>query len=78
MNGDVTRNHYERLTAGYDQNWAYSPEFLAWMTGCILGGYRSPMVTWSPTSAAAPACRHLSRPPPATGPQHMAGRARPA
>ena len=36
MNGDVTRNHYERLTAGYDQNWAYSPEFLAWMTGCIL------------------------------------------
>ena len=36
MNGDVTRNHYDRLAATYDQNWAYSPEFLAWMTGCIL------------------------------------------
>ena len=36
MNGDVTRDHYDRLAASYDQNWAYSPQFVAWMTGAIL------------------------------------------
>ena len=33
---DVTRDHYDRLAATYDENWAYSPDFLEWMTGCIL------------------------------------------
>jgi 2-polyprenyl-3-methyl-5-hydroxy-6-metoxy-1,4-benzoquinol methylase len=33
---DVTREHYDRLSATYEENWAYSPEFLDWMTGCIL------------------------------------------
>lgn len=32
--GDV--EHYERLAARFEMNWAYSPEFVAWMTGCIL------------------------------------------
>jgi hypothetical protein len=32
--GDV--EHYERLAARFEVNWAYSPEFVAWMTGCIL------------------------------------------
>ena len=36
MNGDVTREHYDRLAATYDENWAHSPEFIGWMTGCIL------------------------------------------
>jgi ubiquinone/menaquinone biosynthesis C-methylase UbiE len=36
LNGDVTREHYERLAATYDENWAYSPAFVEWMTGCIL------------------------------------------
>ena len=36
MNGDVTREHYDRLAATYDENWAYSPAFLEWMTGAIL------------------------------------------
>jgi SAM-dependent methyltransferase len=36
VNGDITRNHYDRLAATYDQNWAYTPEFVAWMTGAIL------------------------------------------
>jgi predicted TPR repeat methyltransferase len=36
VNGDVTRNHYDRLAATYDENWAYSPEFVKWMTGCIV------------------------------------------
>src|SRR3984957_5444914 len=31
MAKDVTRAHYHRLAASYDQNWAYSPEFTAWM-----------------------------------------------
>jgi len=35
VNGDLTRNHYDRLAASYDENWAYSAEFLGWMTGCI-------------------------------------------
>ena len=36
MNGDVTREHYDRLAATYDENWAFSPDFIEWMTGCIL------------------------------------------
>lgn len=36
MDGDVTREHYDRLAPSYDQNWAYSGEFVRWMTGCIL------------------------------------------
>jgi ubiquinone/menaquinone biosynthesis C-methylase UbiE len=35
VNEDVTREHYARLAATYDQNWAHSPEFIAWMTRCI-------------------------------------------
>lgn len=33
---NVTRDHYDRLAATYDENWAYSPAFMDWMTGCIL------------------------------------------
>lgn len=40
MNQDVTRAHYERLAATYDENWAYSPDFLEWMTACILARLR--------------------------------------
>jgi SAM-dependent methyltransferase len=36
VSGDVTRDHYDRLAATFDQNWAYSPQFVEWMTGCIL------------------------------------------
>lgn len=32
----VTRHHYERLAATYDENWAYSPAFMEWMTNCIV------------------------------------------
>ena len=35
MAKDVTRSHYDRLAASYDQNWAYSPEFTAWMSDRI-------------------------------------------
>ncbi|MEV6981833.1 class I SAM-dependent methyltransferase [Sphaerisporangium sp. NPDC051017] len=35
MRDDVTRVHYERLADKYDENWAYSPEFIRWMTGGI-------------------------------------------
>jgi ubiquinone/menaquinone biosynthesis C-methylase UbiE len=35
VNENVTREHYARLAATYDQNWAHSPEFMTWMTGCI-------------------------------------------
>jgi 2-polyprenyl-3-methyl-5-hydroxy-6-metoxy-1,4-benzoquinol methylase len=34
--GDPARRHYERLAASYDQNWAYSPPYISWMTGRIL------------------------------------------
>jgi SAM-dependent methyltransferase len=34
--GDTTQAHYTRLAASYDQNWAYSPGFIAWMTRCLL------------------------------------------
>ena len=30
------RAHYDRLAGSYDENWAYSPDFIAWMTGQIL------------------------------------------
>jgi ubiquinone/menaquinone biosynthesis C-methylase UbiE len=33
---DETRAHYDRLADRYDENWVYSPEFITWMTGCIL------------------------------------------
>lgn len=33
---DGTQAHYGRLAASYDQNWAYSPSYIAWMTRCIL------------------------------------------
>lgn len=35
MNESVTRDHYARLAATYDENWAYSPAYLEWMTECI-------------------------------------------
>jgi SAM-dependent methyltransferase len=36
VNGDPTGEHYARLAATYDENYAYSPAFVEWMTGCIL------------------------------------------
>jgi ubiquinone/menaquinone biosynthesis C-methylase UbiE len=33
---DETQAHYDRLADSYDENWAYSPEFIDWMTGCIV------------------------------------------
>lgn len=33
---NVTRDHYNRLAASYDENWAYSPAFVEWMSECIL------------------------------------------
>ncbi|MGH3701386.1 MAG: class I SAM-dependent methyltransferase [Pseudonocardiaceae bacterium] len=38
--GEETRAHYDHLAPVYDQNWAYSPEFLEWMGGCILARLR--------------------------------------
>ncbi|TQL96111.1 methyltransferase family protein [Actinoallomurus bryophytorum] len=35
MQGE-TRAHYDRLADTYDENWAYSPEFIRWMTKCIV------------------------------------------
>ena len=35
MNEDVTREHYARLAATYDENWAHSPAYLDWMTEAI-------------------------------------------
>lgn len=35
MTGDVS-GHYERLAPRFDEDWAYTPAFAAWMTGCIL------------------------------------------
>lgn len=32
---NATQEHYARLAASYDENWAYSPAFVAWMTDCI-------------------------------------------
>jgi SAM-dependent methyltransferase len=31
-----TQAHYDRLADRYNENWEYSPEFIAWMSGCIL------------------------------------------
>lgn len=39
MRGE-TQAHYDRLAPVYDQNWAYSPDFLEWMSGCILARLR--------------------------------------
>ena len=36
VNGDITREHYERLAASYDQNWAHSARFMDWITGQIV------------------------------------------
>ncbi len=33
---EQTQAHYDRLAPVYDQNWTYSPDFLEWMSGCIL------------------------------------------
>lgn len=35
MGESAARDHYDRLAATYDENWAYSPAFVAWMTGCV-------------------------------------------
>ncbi len=32
MSGDITRDHYARLAATYDENWAHSPAFIEWMS----------------------------------------------
>jgi ubiquinone/menaquinone biosynthesis C-methylase UbiE len=37
---EETRAHYDRLASAYDQNWAYSRDFLEWMSGCILARLR--------------------------------------
>jgi ubiquinone/menaquinone biosynthesis C-methylase UbiE len=37
---EETQAHYDRLAPVYDQNWAYSPGFLEWMSGCILDRLR--------------------------------------
>lgn len=34
--GDSAQAHYNRLAASYDENWAYSPAYIAWMTRNIL------------------------------------------
>lgn len=33
---DRTQAHYDRLAASFNQNWAYSPAYIDWMTRCIL------------------------------------------
>jgi ubiquinone/menaquinone biosynthesis C-methylase UbiE len=47
VNGDVTREHYARLAATYDENYAYSPAFVEWMTGCILRRLRLASGDWA-------------------------------
>jgi ubiquinone/menaquinone biosynthesis C-methylase UbiE len=37
---EETLAHYDRLAPVYDQNWAYSSDFLGWMSGCILDRLR--------------------------------------
>jgi ubiquinone/menaquinone biosynthesis C-methylase UbiE len=37
---EETQAHYDRLAPVYDQNWAHSPDFLEWMSGCILARLR--------------------------------------
>jgi SAM-dependent methyltransferase len=36
VSDDSAQVHYGRLAASYDQNWVYSPAYIAWMTGRIL------------------------------------------
>ena len=62
MNENVTREHYARLAATYDENWAYSPEFIEWMTGAILRRLRITDHQVIDASAAAPACTREARP----------------
>lgn len=38
--GEGMRAHYDRLAPVYDQNWTYSPDFVEWMSGCILARLR--------------------------------------
>jgi ubiquinone/menaquinone biosynthesis C-methylase UbiE len=38
--GEETQGHYDRLAPVYDQNWAYSSDFLEWMSGCIFARLR--------------------------------------
>ncbi len=40
LNQDVTRAHYDRLAATFDENWAHSPDYVHWMTGCMLARLR--------------------------------------
>lgn len=35
VDGNVAQEHYSRLAATYDENWAYSSGFVGWMTDCI-------------------------------------------
>ncbi|TDC21847.1 methyltransferase domain-containing protein [Streptomyces sp. 8K308] len=35
MVGRDMRDHYQRLAGAYDDNWAYSPAFVGWMSGQI-------------------------------------------
>jgi ubiquinone/menaquinone biosynthesis C-methylase UbiE len=35
MDGNAAQDHYSRLAATYDENWAYNPRVVEWMTGCI-------------------------------------------
>jgi ubiquinone/menaquinone biosynthesis C-methylase UbiE len=37
---EETQAHYDRLAPVYDQNWAHSPDFLEWMSACILARLR--------------------------------------
>jgi SAM-dependent methyltransferase len=34
--GTSPQSHYGQLATSYDENWAYSPAYIAWMTKCIL------------------------------------------
>ena len=47
VDGDVAREHYARLAATYDENYAYSPAFVEWMTGCILRRLRLASGDWA-------------------------------
>ncbi|MDQ2883761.1 MAG: methyltransferase domain-containing protein [Actinomycetota bacterium] len=38
---EETQDHYDRLAPVYDQNWAYNPDFLDWMSDCILARLRA-------------------------------------
>jgi SAM-dependent methyltransferase len=36
IQGDSAQAHYDRLAASFDDNWAYSPAYIAWMASRIL------------------------------------------